>query len=71
MGVDCASSGAAKRRRDRRLRAWHRHVKMTVAMVLAMALHQSAQPAEPVVKGPREEEVHETNNAVAPTVSRT
>ena len=30
MEVYCASSGAARRRRDRRLQAWHRHVKVTV-----------------------------------------
>ena len=36
-------NGAAARRRDRRLRAWHRHERMTVAMELATALHHSAQ----------------------------
>ena len=50
------SAGAAARRRGRRLRAWHRHVKMAVAMELATALHHSAQPAGPVVAGPREVE---------------
>ena len=48
------SAGAAKRRRDRRLRAWHRHVRTTVAMELATALHHSAQRVE----GPSEGEVH-------------
>ena len=52
MDVDCAGSGAAKRRRDR-------HVKMTGAMELATALHHSAQPAGLVVGGPREVDVHE------------
>ena len=47
MDVGCGGSGAAKRRRDRRLRGWHRHVKITVAMELATALHHSAQPAGP------------------------
>ena len=50
------SAGAAKRRRDRRLRAWHRHVRMTVAMELATALHHSAQGVEVAQRGrgPRE-----------------
>ena len=41
-----AGSGAAKRRRERQLRAWHRHVRTTVAMELATALHHSAQRVE-------------------------
>ena len=48
------SAGAAKRLRDRRLQAWHRHVRATVAMELATALHHSAQRVE----GPSEGEVH-------------
>ena len=48
------AAGAAKRRRDRRLRAWHRHVRTTVAMELATALHHGAQRVEV----PREEEEH-------------
>ena len=51
--------GAARRRRDRQLPAWHRHVKMTVAMELATALHHHAQNAGPVVEEPREGEVYE------------
>ena len=35
--------GAAKRRRDRWLLAWHRHERLTVAMELGTALHHSAQ----------------------------
>ena len=49
-----AGSGAAKRRRERQLQAWHRHVRTTVAMELATALHHSTQRVE----GPREGEVH-------------
>ena len=52
MDVDCAGSGAAKRRRGRQLQA----------MELATALHHSAQPAWPVVVGPREGEVNETTH---------
>ena len=48
--------GAAKRRRDRQLRAFRRHELLTVRMELAAALHHSAQPAGPVVAGPREVE---------------
>ena len=32
-----AGSGAAKRRIERQLRAWHRHVRMTVAVEPATA----------------------------------
>ena len=47
--------GAAKRRRHRRLRAWHRHEQLTVAMELAAALHHSAQRPKTVVEEPKEE----------------
>ena len=46
--------GAAARRRERRLRAWHRHERLTVAMELATALHHSAQRPRPVVEEPKE-----------------
>ena len=46
--------------RERQLRAWHRHVRTTVAMELVTALHHSAQrPKSRVVEWPSEEEVHE------------
>ena len=54
-----AGHGAAWRRRERQLRAWHRHERMTVAMELATALHHSAQPVE----APREGVEGETNDA--------
>ena len=54
---------SARRRRDRQLCACRRHGRHAVRMELAAALHHSAQPAGPVVGGPREEEVHETNTA--------
>ena len=53
--ADCV--GAAKRRRDRQLRAFRRHELLTVRMELAAALHHSAQRVE----APREVEEHETN----------
>ena len=59
-GRDEGGIGSARRRRDRQLRAWHRHVGTTVAMELATALHHSAQPAGPVVGGREEGEVYET-----------
>ena len=34
--------GAAKRRRERRLRSWLRHERMTVAMALAEVTHHTA-----------------------------
>ena len=38
--------GAAKRRRERRLRSWAKHERMTVAMALAENLHHSRQKVE-------------------------
>ena len=55
MSLHGELAGAAKRRRDRRLRAWHRHVRTTVAMELATALHHSTQRVE----APREGVEHE------------
>ena len=52
------------RRGERQHRAWHRHVRTTVAMELATALHHSAQPAGTVVVGPSEGEVRETYDAL-------
>ena len=43
MEVDGAS-GAARRRRERRLRAWLRHERQSVAAALAEAHHHSAGP---------------------------
>ena len=52
--------GAAKRRRDRQLRAFHRHEQFTVRMELATALHHSAQCQKSrVVEGPSEGVEHE------------
>ena len=41
-------SGAARRRRERRLRSMLRHEQQTVRMALAAALHHSAGPKEKV-----------------------
>ena len=54
---------SARRRRNRQLRAFHRHEVLSVKMALATALHHSAQPAGPVVGGPEEEVENETHNA--------
>ena len=60
-----AERGAAVRRRERLLRAWHRHERLTVAMELATALHHSAQrPGKKVVEEPEEEEVHVPHDAL-------
>ena len=40
-------SGAALRRRERRLRAWQRHVRTAVQLALAVKLHHSANKVEP------------------------
>ena len=55
-------AGSARRRWDRQLRAWHRHVRVTVAMELATALHHSAQRVEV----PREGNVHEKHDGPRP-----
>ena len=44
-------SGAARRRRERRLRSMLRHEQQTVRMALAAALHHSAGPLEKVENG--------------------
>ena len=41
VGVDTAT--AAARRRQRRLRSWLRHERMTVAMTLAEMLHHTSR----------------------------
>ena len=44
--MECERVGAAKRRRERRLRSWAKHERMTVAMALAENLHHSRQKVE-------------------------
>ena len=68
-------AGAAKRRRERRLRSWAKHERQTVAMALAEALHHSA-PRRPKTAragvrpgvledpGPRRETEHEQHAAL-------
>ena len=56
--------GASKRRRDRRLRAWHRDEQLTVAMELAAALHHSAQRPKTVVEEPKEEVENVTHDGL-------
>ena len=43
---ELAGSGAAKRRRERRLRQWHRHERLTVRMALCEALPHAARQVE-------------------------
>ena len=50
MNVDGA--GAAKRRRERRLRSWMRHEQMTVAAEFAAALHHSCGEARRHARSP-------------------
>ena len=42
-----ATAGVAQRRRERRLRAWQRHVRTAVQLALAEKLHHSANKVEP------------------------
>ena len=59
-------ASSARRRRDRQLRPWYRHVRTTVAMELATALHHSAQGLKKrVVEEPREEELSVKHNATS------
>ena len=60
--VNVATS-AVRRGRERRPRTGHRHVRQTVAVELATALHHSARRQRPVVEEPSGVEVDETNNA--------
>ena len=58
------STGAAKRRRERRLRQWQRHERMTVAMALAQATHHAAPRRQKPVSAIREEVEHATHNGL-------
>ena len=57
---DVSGVGSARRRRERRLRAFHRHEAMSVRLALASALHHSAQRVEV----PREEVVQVAHEAL-------
>ena len=54
---ELAGSGAAKRRRERRLRQWQRHERQTVRMALCKTLHRCASGGERCVyfapRGPK------------------
>ena len=50
---------SSRRRRDRQLRALHRHERLTVRMGLATALHHGSQRPK-TVEEPEEVESHET-----------
>ena len=62
---DVGRAGAAFRRRQRQLRAFHRHEAMSVKLALATALHHSAQRVEV----PREVEEYATH--VGPRAQKT
>ena len=49
-GREDGGVGSAWRRRDRQLRAFRRHERLTVRMEVAAALHHSAQPVEGPVR---------------------
>ena len=53
-------SGAAQRRRQRRLRSWLRHERMTVAMALAEKLHHSTRGQRMARAGEEDLELHYT-----------
>ena len=55
------AAGAAKRRRERRLRQWQRHERLTVAMALAEATHHAAPRRQKPVSATREVEEQVTH----------
>ena len=59
-----AATGASKRRRERRLRQWQRHERMTVAMAVAEATHHSAPRRQKTATVIREGEVQEKYDAL-------
>ena len=61
VGVDTAT--AAARRRQRRLRSWLRHERMTVAMTLAEMTHHTS-PRGPKMARVGEEVVHDAHEAL-------
>ena len=69
--ADVACTGAARRRRERRLRSWWRHERMSIAMALATVEHHSYGPtANDALRGQRtvtragEGEVREEHQAL-------
>ena len=60
VGVDTAT--AAARRRQRRLRSWLRHERMTVIATLAEKLHHTSRG--PKIARVREEVVHDAHDAL-------
>ena len=57
--VDHAGTGSARRRRERRHRAYLRYSRMSVAMALAEANHHTAPRGQKTARAEKEEEVHE------------
>ena len=62
--ADVEHAGAAKRRRERRLRQWHRHERMTVAMAVAEATHHSAPRRQKTATAIREVEEQATHDGL-------
>ena len=62
--ADVEHAGAAKRRRERRLRQWHRHERMTVAMAVAEATHHSAPRRQKTATAIREVEEQATHGGL-------
>ena len=57
-----ARDSAARRRRERRLRSWLKHERLTVAMALAECLHHSAQrPEKARAREVEEQDQHEAS----------
>ena len=54
--------GSVRRRRERRLRQWLRHERMTVAMVLAESTHHATPRGQKEMARTREEVESETRN---------
>ena len=72
MAVVGIATGAAKRRRERRLRSWLRHERMTVAMALAEVTHHTAPRGQKTARarGEERDELHDAMGLMAPPSSR-
>ena len=70
-GVGIAT-GAAKRRRERRLRSWLRHERMTVAMALAEVTHHTAPRGQKTARarGKESDELYDAKGLTTPPPTR-
>ena len=70
--VGAAHAGAARRRRERRLRAYLRYARMSVAMALAEATHHTAPWGQKTARarGEERDELHDSKGLMTPPSTR-